>query len=131
MALVTTTAMNADDGLPDCLALGGEPQSQSNESEYPAPVPATTGDNGNSSSTGQDLERQDDQEIVPKYGALGRRALLFTPSWFSITMYVAYQCLWLAAGTDANFTICQIITGELGSPRYSCTTCPTNSVASG
>lgn len=28
----------------------------------------------------------DEPHIIPKYGALGLRALLFTPSWFSINM---------------------------------------------
>lgn len=32
------------------------------------------------------IQGTDEPDIIPKYGALGLRALLFTPSWFSINM---------------------------------------------
>lgn len=30
----------------------------------------------------------DEHDLVPKYGSLGIRAMLFSPSWFSINMWV-------------------------------------------
>ena len=67
-----------------------------------------------------------DPDIVPRYGALGRRALLFTPSWFSINMYVCGRdyCTtsWLSLYLHDLFPPA----GELASLQFFYTTCRTN-----
>ena len=72
---------------------------------------------------GERKQPQYDPDIVPKFGALGRRALLFTPSWFSINMYVCWRhCHFVLV--ESTLTLPPA--GELASLQFFCTTCRTN-----
>lgn len=74
--MATHSSSDADSG-PDCPAQGLSMDGLGHRDP---------GDTGRVGGEGKQLHY--DPDIVPKYGALGRRALLFTPSWFSINMFV-------------------------------------------